>query len=50
MAKKLIMKKTNLENGKQLPPVINVLWTLIVKQEPVDVPKQVQFITVINQG
>ena len=27
---------TNLEDGKQLPAIIDVFWALVVKQEPVD--------------
>jgi len=26
---------TNLEDGKQLPAIIDVFWALVIKQEPV---------------
>lgn len=35
---------TNLEDGKQLPAIIDVFWALVVKQEPVDDQKSTHLI------
>jgi len=34
---------TNLEDGKQLPAIIDVFWALVVKQEPVDDQKSTHY-------